>query len=369
MALHIREHVPLRDFTTFRIGGPARFFCEVSSEAELREAVLFARTYVGWHAGSPVDGQFFILGGGSNVLIDDAGFDGLVIHMKIQLYEKIVQLNPVDTEGTENKENLAHFVRVTAGAGENWDDFVKKCVTDNLAGLEQLSLIPGTVGGAVVQNIGAYGVEVKDTVHSVRAFDTETLEFVDFTNKDCHFLYRESFFKKNKKYIVTSAIFNLKHSEESGKSADQLHADREAVISIRLGKLPDIRPASDEFGKIGTAGSFFKNPTISAELYEQLHTYYPKLPGYPENPDLGSDSPVKIPLAWILDNVCGYKGITKGSVGTYKSQALVIVNHFHQTEQGLIGATADDVKIFAKEIARTVLEKTGIEIEPEVVFI
>ena len=251
--LTVREHVPLRDLTTFRIGGPARFFCEVKSGAELAEAIAFARGNAG--------GKFFILGGGSNILVDDAGFDGLVIFMKIK---------GVNFGG--NSVGVEAFI--TAGAGENWDEFVGECVGRDFSGLENLSGIPGTVGAAPVQNIGAYGVEVAQLIKSVRVFDTAENSWKDFSAADCGFEYRDSIFKKEKnkngtaRYAITSVIFALK--KFVSKTATPLNLNykdladyncstpadvRAAVLSIRAKKLPDVR-------MVGTAGSFFKNPII-----------------------------------------------------------------------------------------------------------
>lgn len=369
MPISIREHVPLRELTTFRTGGPAKFFCVVASEAELAEAVAFARR------GNPM--PYFILGGGSNILVGDGGFDGLVIKIEVKgiSYE-------------EKKENR-NEVRVTAGAGENWDDFVAACVGRGLHGVENLSGIPGTVGAAPVQNIGAYGAEVSQTVGSVRVFDTQAEKFLELSNADCRFKYRDSIFKHEKnqekaagmagdalRYIITSVIFSLKKDapinaeykdvqeyfsknkmETKGAMATSIHDVRAAILSIRAAKLPDVRT-------VGTAGSFFKNPIVTNELFLKLKEKYPDLPSYPvdsvENNQKGN--PVKVPLGWIIDHICGYKGAKKGNVGTYQNQALVIINVNNS-------ATADEIKKFAAEITAMVKEKTSIDIEPEVQYV
>jgi UDP-N-acetylmuramate dehydrogenase len=363
MSIIIREHVSLSEYTTFRIGGPARFFCEATNETELVEAIECARRMC--------EGSFFILGGGSNVLVDDAGFDGLVILMGIK---------GIDVHGVQD-------VQVTVGAGENWDDFVGQCVSRGLCGLENLSGIPGTVGAAPVQNIGAYGVEVAQFIQSVRVFDTSENVWKNMSAPECGFEYRDSIFKREVKekkgehgwcggrYIITSVVFHLKHFIPGNvEMLDMSYKDlkdfqghvlkspadiRAAVLEIRSKKLPDVYNSNP--ARIGTAGSFFKNPIISAEHYLTLKKQYPDMPSFSVARDFTENKSVKIPLAWILDHVCGYKGVKKGNVGTYQNQALVIVNNG--------GATAADIKTFANEITATVKEKTGIDIEPEVQYV
>ncbi|MEI6058088.1 MAG: FAD-binding protein, partial [bacterium] len=268
---------------------------------------------------------------------------------------------------------------------QSWYGFVSNCVAAGLYGVENLSGIPGTVGAAPVQNIGAYGDEVKNSIQSVRAFDTQTNAFTEFTAQECQFEYRDSIFKKQAgRHIVTSVVFALKKegsvnteykdlkdfflesplSDASPTAA--LSAVRKAVLIIRARKLPDVLVP----GTVGTAGSFFKNPIIPTEQYIELKKKYPELPSYPAASPAGVDADVgaggarlfvKIPLGWVLEHVCAYKGVAKGNVGTYKNQALVLINNGN--------ATAQEVKAFAEEIAATVKEKTGIVIEPEVQYI
>ena len=358
--LEIRENVPLRDYATFRTGGPARFFCEVATDAQLTEALSFAREKCG--------GTFFILGGGSNILVDDAGFNGLAIRMNIK---------GIDFEALDSvQDSVRDGIRVTVSAGENWDYFVGRCVERGLGGIENLSGIPGMVGAAPVQNIGAYGVEVARSIDSVRAFDTVEHVWKNFPRAECDFEYRDSIFKKAQgRFIITSVTFrlakidianatsassavNIEYKDLadyfSGTQAKPTPADvRKAVLAIRSKKLPDVR-------EVGTAGSFFKNPIIPvndfAELKKQYETRFPDIPSFP-----AGEGTVKVPLAWILDHICGYKGVTKGNVGTYKNQALVIVNNG--------GVTTSDIKQFANDIIASVKEKTGIDIEPEVQYI
>jgi UDP-N-acetylmuramate dehydrogenase len=435
MPISIRENVPLRDLTTFRVGGPARYFCVVTSEAELVEAIDFSRAG-GTNGSDQV--PFFILGGGSNILVSDAGFEGLVIKMEIRgvsygtdtmnmnvgarggttslerhseeigqltksrLFskknpEKMAQNNAPLPQENELSENLGEarkgtltrditpditsdIIRVTAGAGENWDDFVATCVERGLYGLENLSGIPGTVGAAPVQNIGAYGSEVSQTIDSVRVLDTQAASglserFFDFPNANCHFGYRDSIFKHEKnvdgtaRYIIVSVTFHLKKNAPlniSYKDLQEYDLDsvahvRAAILTIRAAKLPNIRT-------VGTAGSFFKNPIISVEHFNKLKEKYADIPSYPagvEN-DSTHTSLVKVPLAWILDHVCGYKGMQRGNIGTYGNQALVIVNRFSATG---IPATAFEIKKLAVEMVAAVKEKTDIDIEPEVQYV
>jgi UDP-N-acetylmuramate dehydrogenase len=392
------EHIPLAPYSTFKIGGPARFFCVVSSAAELKEAIQFAHE-------KPV--PFFILGGGSNILISDNGFDGLVIKMEIggkkiqdsRSSDRTLQYPQGRTLGSRlQRSDLADII-VSVGAGEVWDDFVAYTVENRLSGLENLSAIPGTVGAAPVQNIGAYGVEVASCISAVHALDTHTMSEVSFLNKECLFAYRDSLFKHEKgRYIITHVDFILKNggqinieykdlkeyfekkseirnptSEENSTLEIQFHSAlalrhknskqptpqqvREAVIEIRRNKLPD-------WHAVGTAGSFFKNPIISLEKYHILKNTYPELPGFIEPISSAADAQVqkpmkiKIPLGWVLDHVCHMKGVMKGSVGTYDKQALVIIVK--------PGVTAREVTDFADYIARQVEEVIGIRIETEV---
>jgi UDP-N-acetylmuramate dehydrogenase len=329
----------LSEYVTFKIGGPAAFFAAVRSAGELREAAAFAR-----EKGMPL----FVLGGGSNTVFPDEGFPGLVAKMEIM--------------GVAY-EDAGDTVRVTAGAGEDWDAFVGDTVARGLSGLENLSLIPGTVGAAPIQNIGAYGVEVSRTIESVEALDLATGETRTLTNAECAFGYRDSAFKhaEGKGLAVLSVTFVLRKDgivDSSYKDVAQYAAEhgiaayspatlREAVVAIRTAKLPDVN-------KVGTAGSFFKNPTVTKEKYAELAARFPGIPGFL------SASGVKVPLAWILDHVCGLKGEREGNVGTHTRQPLAIVNFG--------GATARELMSYAERIAGEVKSKTGIAVEMEIVF-
>ncbi len=343
--MKIQENISLASYTTFKIGGPARFFCAVTSEEELIEAVKFAQTK---------KLSILVLGGGSNMLVSDAGYAGLVIKNEI----KGIENKPEATDGGEAT------ILASVGAGESWDGFVEHAVSRGLFGLENLSAIPGTVGAAPVQNIGAYGAEVSQTIESVRALDTTSMTFVVLPNNDCRFGYRDSIFKKERgRYIVTSVTFKLTNAgvlrtdykdvmeyfDKRNITAPLLADVRHAVVEIRTAKLPDWK-------KWGTAGSFFKNPSVTATQFAELKAKYPDLPGYPED-----DGSVKVSLGWILDKVCDARGLSIGPVGTYGKQALVIVSQ--------AGARAEDVLALSQELMRRVKDKTGIVIEAEVQWV
>lgn len=331
-----KEQVALASYTTLKVGGPAEYFAEVASEEELAVVVAEAKK---------MKLNITVLGGGSNILVSDQGIAGLVVHnCTIGTVEK--------KEGTD--------VYVTAGAGIVFDELVAKTVEKEYWGLENLSHIPGSVGATPVQNVGAYGREVKDLITEVRVFNTETEAFEVFTNKDCGFGYRDSFFKteKGKKYIVTSVTYRLSVLPQRniaykdlaaffGEGAEPTIKEiRDAVISIRSKKFPD-------WQRVGTAGSFFKNPIIANSHYEELKKRYKDMPGF-----LLATGEVKVPLGWILDKVCSVRGLTIGNVGSYEGQALVLVHNGD--------ATANEIKNFADEIARRVYDATQIAIEWEV---
>ena len=370
MTITLQEHIEIGPHTTFQIGGPARFFCVVRTVDELIEALTYAK-----EKALPV----FVLGGGSNILVGDAGFAGLVIKIEIK--------------GIRFRDDSPLYT-LSAGAGEVWDDVVAMACARSLRGIENLSGIPGTVGAAPVQNIGAYGVEIATVVESIDALHAETLEKRTFTREECTFAYRESFFKtaEGRKYIITHVHLELMSNKPANLSYKDLkeyyaqHPEwptsaqgvRDAVLSIRKTKLPD-------WHVMGTAGSFFKNPIIPTEHFLRLKKEFPDLPSYPvvvagpaaaygsasvsasASASSGTlhgealEGVVKVSLAWIIDKVCGYKGVSHGSVGTYQNQALVLVNNG--------GATAQEVKDFAQEIIDVVYAKTAIRVEPEVEYI
>lgn len=328
---------PLAPLTTFKIGGPAQYYADAATPAALREAVTWANeNAMPW----------CVIGGGSNVLVSDEGVAGLVIRNAIRGV-------CVERDG--------EIVTVTVAAGEPWDELVADAVENGWWGIENLSAIPGTVGAAPVQNIGAYGTELADVFHSLEALDTRTGEIVTLQHSDCRFGYRDSIFKHDdgRHYIITHVTITLQttprphiayrdlaeyFADRSGQPS--LSAIREAVCRIRAGKFPDLRA-------YGTAGSFFKNPIVSRECYESLRNTYPDLPFY------ALDSGwVKIPAAWLLDRVCSLRGYNEGAARFYDNQPLVIVNDG--------GATAADITALAGKASECVRAKTGIELGWEV---
>ena len=334
----IQERVLIAPYTTFGIGGEAEYFAVASSEDELAASINQAREQ---------DWSVTILGGCSNMLVSDSGVKGLVI---IYVIKGIV----ADPEGGS--------VKVIVGAGEVWDDLVAHTVEEGWWGLENLSAIPGTVGATPIQNVGAYGVEVKEMIEAVRVYSPEREDFLILTNAECRFSYRDSFFKspEGKNLIVVGVTYRLSlkptpilHYKDLAMLADEDDLTQEniraAVISIRAEKFPN-------WHELGTAGSYFKNPIISEAEFVSLQAKYPELPGFSE-----PDGRVKVSLGWVLDKICGFKGVRDGNVGTFKTQALALVNYG--------GATAEEVLGFEKKIASEVKERTGIIIEREPVLI
>ncbi|MBI5004641.1 MAG: UDP-N-acetylmuramate dehydrogenase [Candidatus Lloydbacteria bacterium] len=336
--MDIKENEAMALHTTFRIGGPARYFCEVSNEAELKEALLFAEKQAV---------PFFVLGGGSNILVSDKGFPGLVIKMRLR--------------GKEYADD-GSFALVIAQAGESWDSFVEDTVTRGLCGIENLSAIPGTVGASPVQNIGAYGQEVKDTIEWVEVFDPSTKEIRQLSNAECAFAYRQSIFKKreNKQLIVLRVAFRLSndarpHTRYPGVSEHLLKKGitnpnamhmREAIMSIRMSKLPDIR-------ETGTAGSFFKNPLLPKEHSHIFKNLFPEAPLYPH-----TETHDKVSAAWLIKKIGGEKRFRRGDAAVYVRQPLVLVNHRN--------ATAKDMFSLACDIQSHIKKEIGIELSFEV---
>lgn len=291
------------------------------------------------------DQPFFVLGGGSNVLfIED--YPGTILKMNIT-HRSVERMDD-------------QYALVQAGAGESWPDFVAWTLDQNLGGLENLSLIPGKVGAAPIQNIGAYGVELKDHLRSVEAYEITTGKVVEIANEDCGFDYRYSHFKGKWKgqYIITKVTFKLSHRdhqvhteygaiERELAEVDQatIQEVAAAVIRIRQSKLPDPQ-------QLGNAGSFFKNPIVDKALYSRIQEEYPQAPAYPV-----STRQVKIPAAWLIDQ-CGWKGKRQGAVGCYEKQALVIVNYG--------GGSGAEVWAFAQKVRQSVHKRFGILLEPEV---
>ena len=337
--LNIQSHVSLKPYNTFRIDVDARYWVEISREEDLQTLLQLADF---------VDTPKLILGGGSNVLFR-RDFNGLVVNVKIQ--------------GIEVAREDDRHIYMAVGGGVNWHELVQFCVRKGYAGLENLSLIPGTVGAAPMQNIGAYGVELEQVFESLTAVHIKTGEKRTFNHADCAFGYRESVFKRELKdqYIITSVTFQLDKKptfhtrygaiQETltamGISDENLSikAISEAVIHIRRSKLPD--PA-----QIGNAGSFFKNPEIPQTQYNDLKNLHPTLPGYPVN-----DERVKVPAGWLIEQA-GWKGYRAGDAGVHAKQALVLVNYGN--------ATGDELLTLAGQIQKSVQDQFGIAISPEV---
>lgn len=340
MSIRIEEGVALGNFTTMRVGGKAHFFARVRTVQDIEEAARFAEDH---------GLRLLVLGGGSNLLISDAGVHGLVI--KIEL-----KGTSFETKGGEGS------TRMILSGGEVWDDVVRRSVERGLWGIENLSLIPGTVGGAVVQNIGAYGKEVCEHVAWVEVYDIERMAVRMFGKSDCVFGYRSSIFKSNKKLVVTRVAIDLslhprprlEHEDVRRYIAE--HRDialspeniRAAVIAIRTAKLPS--------SSVGTAGSFFKNPIVSLETFLRLQEKFPELHVRSED-----DGRRKLSAAWLLDNVGGWRGVRLGNVGTHERQALVVVNHGN--------ASSREIFDFAQKMKASIYQKTGVMLEEEVVVV
>nr|MBC7613346.1 UDP-N-acetylmuramate dehydrogenase [Pseudopedobacter sp.] len=333
--IQIHQNVSLKNFNTFGIEAYARYFVEINHKEDLVE--LFSDTQ--WH-----DSPRLIMGGGSNMLFTQ-NFDGLVIKMNIR--------------GIEHRINHEEVI-IESGAGEVWNDLVTYCVGWEFAGMENLSLIPGSVGASPIQNIGAYGVELKDVFESCEAFEIATGAFKHFKKDDCKFAYRESIFKQElkNKYIIVSVKFKLSTQAQInikyGAISDELlkreivHPsikDISLVVSaIRVSKLPD--PST-----IGNAGSFFKNPVLSKIKFDLIHAQFPEISHYLVNNE------VKLAAGWLIEQ-CGWKGKVVGNTGTWKNQALVLVNHGN--------ASGDEVLQLSDAIILSVKEKFNVILEREV---
>lgn len=342
--MSLLQNHSLKSLNTFGIDANAKLYANVSSETDLIE--IFANPVVKTH-------KLLILGGGSNMLFTK-DYDGLVIKISIK---------GINVEGFDklNLTGNADDVFVTAGAGEVWNDVVKYCVAKGYAGIENLTLIPGTVGASPIQNIGAYGVEIKDVFESCTAFEIATGQIKTFTKADCEFAYRDSVFKGKLKgqYIITSVTYKLSRKpnlqthygainselERRGIIQPTIADVSEVVAAIRVSKLPD--PST-----IGNAGSFFKNPIINKETFEELLSEFPDMPYYP-----APNEKIKLAAGWLIET-CGFKGIIDGHTGTWKNQALVLVNHG--------GATGQEVYRFSEKIIDAVQQKFGVCLEREV---
>lgn len=335
--MEIKEHFSLEDYNTFGIAAKTRYFVEISSVTGLRQVVK-ARHYQSLSK--------LILGGGSNILLTK-DFDGLVIFNAIK--------------GIEIVQNDYKSILVKIGAGENWHDFVMWCVKERYYGVENLSLIPGTVGAAPIQNIGAYGVELRDVFHSLKAMDMETGQVLTYDKKACEFGYRDSIFKRDLKgkVCITSVTLRLnkttsfqiayaplkKRLEDLEIKKLSLRAVSDAVIFIRESKLPNPKV-------LGNSGSFFKNPIIETTQFNKLKKQYPNIVGYPQG-----ETQTKVAAGWLIEHA-GWKGKKVGNTGSHAQQALVLVNYG--------GATGDEVLKLSADIQASVKEKYGIDLEREV---
>lgn len=334
--MEIQSHFSLKNYNTFGIEAKAQKFISVHTTDELK-------TVLEQHPDDPK----FILGGGSNMLLTQ-DIHALVIH--------------VDLKGKRIIETSDDFVWVEADAGENWHEFVLWTINQDFGGLENMSLIPGNVGTTPIQNIGAYGTEIKDTFAYCTALEIATLQTRTFTKEECAFGYRESIFKNEEKnkYIITSVVFKLtKHSHKINVSYGDIAAEltqkgittptlkdvSDAVTAIRQRKLPDPK-------ELGNSGSFFKNPILPKSDFERIAALHPEMPHY-----IISDTEVKVPAGWLIEQA-GFKGKRFGDAGIHKNQALVLVNYGNATGQEIL-----DV---ARTIQQTVCDTFGIKIEAEV---
>jgi UDP-N-acetylmuramate dehydrogenase len=334
--MQIHQNFSLKKYNTFGIEAKAKQFVAVHNLEELK---LVLENYR--------NDEKFILGGGSNMLLTQ-NIDALVIH--------------VDLKGKKVIKEDDNFVWVESNAGENWHEFVLWTINQNYGGLENMSLIPGNVGTTPVQNIGAYGAEIKDTFVSCDAMNIETQQMKTFTKDECNFGYRESIFKHEAKgkYIITSVVYKLtKHnhkiSVEYGDIKSELAKNNissptikdvsNAVITIRQSKLPDPK-------ELGNSGSFFKNPVISRELFLKVQEKFPEVKYFEVSP-----TEVKVPAGWLIEHA-GLKGYRKDDAGVHKNQALVLVNYGN--------ATGQDILNLSKYVQKTVFDKYGIAIEAEV---
>lgn len=334
--MQIQHNFSLKNYNTFGIEAKAKQFVAVHNLDEL-QAVLKNHS----------SEKKFILGGGSNMLLTQ-DIDALVIH--------------IDLKGKKIIKEDDDFVWVESQAGEVWHEFVLWTIDQNFGGLENMSLIPGNVGTTPVQNIGAYGAEIKDTFVSCDAMNIKTQEVKTFTKDECKFGYRESIFKQEAKdkFIITSVVFKLKkHSHTINIDYGDIKAElaknnvnnptikdvSNAVIAIRNTKLPNPK-------ELGNSGSFFKNPVISKELFKKVQAKFPEVKHFEVSP-----TEVKVPAGWLIENA-GLKGYRNGDAGVHKNQALVLVNYGN--------ATGRDILNLSKYVQKTVFDKYGIEIEAEV---
>ena len=337
----MKTNVNLKSYNSYGFDAFAKYFVEINEANDLQ--MLIANGALQKH-------KTLILSGGNNILFQNEVFDGLVVY--------------INTKGVEILREGGNEIVVRAHAGEDWPDFVRFCVGKGWHGLENLAHIPGKVGAAPVQNIGAYGMELKDSFLQCEAIELTMGKKRGFTKEECRFGYRESIFKSELKgqYVITSVDFLLKkdaplnleygnikaYLEQNGIESPSLQQLHDAICAIRDAKLPDVK-------QIGSAGSFFKNPVISAEQFEALQQDYPNIPHYPD-----AEGMVKVPAGWLIEQA-GWKGWRNEYVGVYDKQALVLVHYG--------GGKGQDIVELARNIQDSVEEKFGIRIGPEVNFV
>ncbi|MDG1397707.1 MAG: UDP-N-acetylmuramate dehydrogenase [Polaribacter sp.] len=332
--MNIQKNISLKNYNTFGIDVIAKRFISVTSVYELQQLLKIER-------------DIFLISGGSNMLLTK-DIKKLVVH--------------IDIEGISIDRENENDVYLSVNAGENWHNFVLWCVTNNYGGIENLSLIPGNVGTCPIQNIGAYGVEVKDTITKVETVEIETGKLVQFSNEDCNFGYRNSIFKNDAKdkFIITAVSFKLtKKSHDLNTSYGVIETElaakniktpslkniSDAVISIRKSKLPDPK-------EIGNSGSFFKNPVISVTKFNELQENFLTIPSYKI-----SEKKIKVPAGWLIEQA-GFKGKRYGEYGVHSKQALVLVNYGD--------ASGKEIHQLAQTIQKAILNKFGIRLEIEV---
>jgi len=338
--IRIEENYSLRNLNTFGLDVKAKYFVSVSNTSDL-EDVLSSKVFA--------ENKHFILGGGSNLLFT-SDFDGIILLLNIQ--------------GIKVVEEDVSSVIVECGAGEKWDDLVQFCVRNKFYGIENLAKIPGRAGAAPVQNIGAYGVEQKDCFQKLYGYNLISFAYVEMSNQDCRFGYRDSVFKNElaSRFIVTSIRYKLSKMKKLNISYKELAKEIEntkikdvdiqdiydIISTIRKNKLPD----PDE---IGNTGSFFKNPVVSLTYYQNLKKNNPEIPGY-----ILSENEVKIPAGWLIE-YCGWKGKSLGNAGVHKDHALVLVNNNN--------ASGEEILALAESIEQSVCQKFGIALEKEVIVL
>ncbi len=339
--MQVQENILIKEYNSFGISAYAKLFAKFNSVDELSELLEFNEQSTGNKQRSTL-----ILGGGSNILFTK-DFDGLVLKNGIRGIKEI-------------KED-EHHIYVQVGAGENWHAFVLYCIKNDWAGVENLSLIPGNIGASPMQNIGAYGAEIKDVFYSLEAYHIHDKKMLNFTLNDCEFGYRDSVFKRKYKdqFVITDVTFRLnripdfnisygalgQELEKMGVKELSLQAVSQAVINIRSSKLPD--PV-----KIGNAGSFFKNPEVSSSQFAVLSSQFPGIVGYPL-----PNGNTKLAAGWLIEQT-GWKGYRKGDAGCHEKQALVLVNYSN--------AKGSEIYDLSEEIMQSVKEKFGVWLEREV---